>query len=220
MPYLREFSSGNRHKRVIPSPHYFSGNSAPWFTRRAVERSPYFTEDVKKATVVLVDDYCFKLWWLSYIHSDKKDQLPGEHLFHIYEYMMMRPEWTEHLGQRHVFFQSHTGFAHGEMGDVYERFLCETLANSMHIVNVRASRQSFFQLSAFIVLDFSPRNTKNPCNPQILAMQEEKFSQTGPRSIIRALYCHGTALVYASRISPNQLDVSSEEVMFIVHRRS
>ena len=58
----------------------------------------------------------------------------------IYKHMMDRPEWTDAKGGRHVFFQSHTGFAHGPLGDFYERFLCNSLVNSMHIVNVRASR--------------------------------------------------------------------------------
>ena len=140
VPYLREFSTSNKDKKIIPSPHYFSGNSAPWFTRRAVERSPYWTQDPANATVYMVDDYCFKLWWLSYIHSDKKDQAPGEALLRIYEHMMQQPEWVDNLGSKHVFFQSHTGFAHGPLGDMYEKFLCVNLANSMHIVNVRASR--------------------------------------------------------------------------------
>ena len=80
VPYLRDFSYTNKEKKVIPTPHYFSGNSAPWFTKKAVERSPYWTQDISNATVILVDDYCYKLWWLSYVHSDTKDQLPGERL--------------------------------------------------------------------------------------------------------------------------------------------
>lgn len=141
VPYLKAFSQANKDKRVIPSPHFFSGNSAPWFTRQAVERSRYWSKDASSATVILVDDYCFKLWWLSYIHSEQPDQLPGEHLLRAYAHMIQRPEWQDSRGGRHVFFQSHTGFAHGPLGDLYERFLCDTLVNSMHIVNVRASRQ-------------------------------------------------------------------------------
>ena len=64
----------------------------------------------------------------------------GTTLMEIYTHLLQTQEWMAYNGTRHVFFQSHTGFAHGRLGDQYEKFLCWQLINAMHVVNVHAQR--------------------------------------------------------------------------------
>ena len=48
-----------------PGPHYWSANSAPFYLRHYLQSSPHATQSIDNATIILVDDYCYKLWWIA-----------------------------------------------------------------------------------------------------------------------------------------------------------
>lgn len=50
-----------------PGPHYWSANSAPFYLRHYMQTSPRMTQRIEEATIVLVDDYCHKLGWISQV---------------------------------------------------------------------------------------------------------------------------------------------------------
>lgn len=58
----------------------------------------------------------------------------------IYKHILAGPLWQRRNGTDFAFFQSHTGFARGENGGVYEDMLCIDFAPALHFVNVRAQR--------------------------------------------------------------------------------
>ena len=73
----------------IPNgPHYMSANSAPFFAVNALKESYTLVNRSEDASVVLVDDYCYKLRWLASIHSagmrgEVSDQKDGQVLMEV-----------------------------------------------------------------------------------------------------------------------------------------
>ena len=53
-----------------PGPHYWSANSAPAYLQAYLQHSPVLTKDIDEATLILVDDYCFKLWWIAQVSAE------------------------------------------------------------------------------------------------------------------------------------------------------
>ncbi len=41
---------------------------------QAIKKGPHFVEAPEQASVILVDDYCHKLEWLAYTHSEMDTQ--------------------------------------------------------------------------------------------------------------------------------------------------
>ncbi|KAK9834881.1 hypothetical protein WJX81_006129 [Elliptochloris bilobata] len=140
VPFTKSHVQAHPEYEYMTLPHYFSANSAPWYLVQAVKKGPYFVDSPDQASVIMVDDYCHKLQWLAYTHSEMETQEPGENLLAIYEVMMSKPLWQQRNGSDFAFFQAHTGFAIGELGYRYETTLCESFASSLHFVNVLAQR--------------------------------------------------------------------------------
>jgi hypothetical protein len=126
-------------------PHYMSANSAPFFTLNALKEKYTLVNRSEDASVIVVDDYCYKMRWLASIHSSAmrgnvSDQMDGQILMEVYKAMLDLPAWTERNGTNFVFFDAHTGFAQGSLASVYESTVCETFGNAMHVVNTRGQR--------------------------------------------------------------------------------
>ena len=41
---------------------------------QAIKKGPYFVDSPEQASVIMVDDYCHKLEWLAYTHSEAGTQ--------------------------------------------------------------------------------------------------------------------------------------------------
>ena len=41
---------------------------------QAIKKGPYFVDSLEQASVIMVDDYCHKLEWLAYTHSEADTQ--------------------------------------------------------------------------------------------------------------------------------------------------
>ena len=54
---------------------------------QAIKASSCYVDDISKANVVYVYDYCYYIWWLAHIHSavGKKveGETPGDHLIKV-----------------------------------------------------------------------------------------------------------------------------------------
>ena len=74
------------------------------------------------------------------LHLCKRATNSGRGAAQIYKQILAGPLWQRRNGTDFAFFQSHTGFARGENGGVYEDMLCLDFAPSLHFVNVRAQR--------------------------------------------------------------------------------
>ncbi|KAK9833275.1 hypothetical protein WJX81_001939 [Elliptochloris bilobata] len=164
IPLLRDHAHDFWHEvSLAPLPHYISANSAPWYTVEALKHSAALVRDPADADVVLVNDYCYKLRWLAYVHAggwlpslqtSNDEASAGETLLSIYKHVMAGPLWQRRNGSDFTFFQSHTGFARGAVGGEYESMLCQEFAPALQFVNVRAQRykcQDYDEINFLIV---------------------------------------------------------------------
>ena len=74
------------------------------------------------------------------VHHRKPVTISRRGAAQIYKHILAGPLWQRRNGTDFAFFQSHTGFARGENGGIYEDMLCLNFAPSLHFVNVRAQR--------------------------------------------------------------------------------
>lgn len=74
------------------------------------------------------------------LHHRKPPTVSWPCVAQIYRHILAGPLWQRRNGTDFAFFQSHTGFARGENGGVYEDMLCIDFAPALHFVNVRAQR--------------------------------------------------------------------------------
>ena len=44
------------------------------YLKQAIKKGPYFVDAPEQASVIMVDDYCHKLQWLAYTHSEMETQ--------------------------------------------------------------------------------------------------------------------------------------------------
>eukprot|EP00884_Botryococcus_braunii_P004792 jgi/Botrbrau1/14313/Bobra.0287s0006.1 len=140
VPFLRSFAE---EKGYAKESHMFTANAGPWFLYETLLQSPQRVLEPELANIVYVHDYCYKLWWLAHVHSQRtpeQEQAPGYILLQLYRHMIQMPLWKKHNGRNFVFFQSHTGFATYEVAGPYESFLCNELGGSLHFVNTRSVR--------------------------------------------------------------------------------
>eukprot|EP00884_Botryococcus_braunii_P022991 jgi/Botrbrau1/9376/Bobra.0252s0005.3 len=140
VPFLRSYAEA---KEYVTGSHVFSANAGPWFLYEALQNSPARVQEPELANIVYVHDYCYKMWWLAHIHSEKspqEQQAPGSVLLALYKHMIQMPLWKKYGGRNFVFFESHTGFATYDVGTEYEAFLCNELGSALHFVNTRAVR--------------------------------------------------------------------------------
>lgn len=100
----------------------------------------------------------------------------------IYKHILAGPLWQRRNGTDFAFFQSHTGFARGENGGVYEDMLCLDFAPSLHFVNVRAQRYkcparpgSAFILGASRAASTDGQAPKGPCSTWVFCIQLGAF---------------------------------------------
>ena len=53
---------------------------------QAIRDSDCYVDDISKANVIFVYDYCYYIWWLAHIHSalgKKVDDTPGDYLIKV-----------------------------------------------------------------------------------------------------------------------------------------
>ena len=73
--------------------------------------------------MVIVNDYCYFLTWLAWVHSrgvavtlgrSDAERNPGKHLMGAYFAMTQTPAWKKHNGSNFVLYDSHPGYVMGE----------------------------------------------------------------------------------------------------------
>lgn len=56
---------------------------------QAIKASSCYVDDISRANVVFVYDYCYYVWWLAHIHSalgEKVADTPGDYLIKVWPY--------------------------------------------------------------------------------------------------------------------------------------
>ena len=69
------------------APHYLSANSGPFFLQESLLHSPYHTDTISNASVIYVDDYCYRMWWISAQHSEVDVTAIGDTLLQAWAHL-------------------------------------------------------------------------------------------------------------------------------------
>ena len=98
VPRLVEDMWGLTAKGVYyqPTAHYVSANAAPWMFLEHLPHMPSFTSKVGEASMIMVDDYCYKMWAIAQTHSlvdrvknpEDADETPMYILMKLYKKLM------------------------------------------------------------------------------------------------------------------------------------
>lgn len=54
-----------------PTTHHASANATPWTFLEHLQHMPWYTDKVEEASIIMVDDYCYKMWAIAQTHSLK-----------------------------------------------------------------------------------------------------------------------------------------------------
>ena len=79
-----------------PASHHSSANAAPWMFLKQLRQMPSFTSRTQEASIIMVDDYCYKMWAIAQTHSLKDrvkspadaDETPMYILMKLYKKLM------------------------------------------------------------------------------------------------------------------------------------
>ena len=170
----------------LPAEHVtYSQNSGPWFLNEALQNHAH-ADSIDTADKVYVHDFCFIMWWVSYMHSSMSvyggnehawplDSYPGGELVTLYHSLIQHPRWKKNNGADFVFFWPHAGISGGPaMGD-YWQLACEAFGEATFVVIERMQR---FQCSDYrqgkvIVAPYSSNSKYQNC--PIVALPEKKL---------------------------------------------
>ncbi len=147
-----------------------SQHAGPWFLHEALTRGAG-AANIEVADKVLVNDYCFFMWWLSYIHTFPNEYTwplelyPGSELVTLYHSLLEHPRWRRNNGADFVFFWPHPGIGGGPAQGDHIQLICEAFAAATFIVIERMQRFrcSDYRKSQVIVAPYSSNSKYQLC---------------------------------------------------------